>query len=204
MSATASSSSGVARVNNPPLNPPSSAERRLLTAQAAAEDPSLTDTQRRKARNTAAKLQRNLNSNVHARERRKANKRKRAEVKLSSSLAGKSDVETFYFDGQRHVRPYYFEFETFAKQRWYGLTLIQLFTAEFLQESEQYYRAAIPSGRITINGAVVTCDYVIKGGDKLRHRMHRHEPPCCLPSDASIGVAFEDDEVLGENELQLI
>ena len=76
------------------------------------------------------------------------------------------------------------------------MTLISLFTSEFLQESEAYYRAAIPSGRITINGAIVRCDYVIKSGDKLAHRMHRHEPPCCLPADGRIAVAFEDDDVL--------
>jgi tRNA pseudouridine synthase 9 len=54
----------------------------------------------------------------------------------------------------------------------------------------KYYEECIKSGKITVNGKRVTCDYLIKDSDKLEHLTHRHEPPV-LGED--IVVAHEDD-----------
>jgi RluA family pseudouridine synthase len=100
----------------------------------------------------------------------------------------------FYFRGMRHVRPYSFIFETNAKQRWYGRELLEICCAEFVMFTADYYRQAIATGRITINGAIVTETYRLKNGDKLSHRVHRHEPPV-LGDDITI-IQSTDDYVV--------
>eukprot|EP01137_Pigoraptor_chileana_P018515 Opistho-2@78140 len=37
--------------------------------------------------------------------------------------------------------------------------------------------AAIHSGKISVNGAVVPLTYKLQESDVIRHRVHRHEPP---------------------------
>ena len=95
--------------------------------------------------------------------------------------AGRSNNEikpTYRFArGQRAVVPYVYEFATHAKGRWLGSTLIQVFEREFGAFPTAYYKAAIASGRITVNDRVVKPDHSLRNGDHIVHRTHRHEPP---------------------------
>ncbi|ETW10500.1 hypothetical protein, variant [Aphanomyces invadans] len=91
-------------------------------------------------------------------------------------------------EGYRYVNPYVFGFQTHAKQRWFGRTLLEIFTAEFGSFSPEYYALAIESGRITLNGNLVPPTTVVKNGDLLCHKTHRHEPPV---SGDDIQIAHE-------------
>lgn len=79
--------------------------------------------------------------------------------------------------GLRWVQPYDHTFQSFAKGRWIGKTLYQVFISEFRDRSHAYYGLAIDQGRMRVNGSQVPRDYVIKNGDVVSHAMHRHEPP---------------------------
>ncbi len=69
-------------------------------------------------------------------------------------------------DGQqRHVRPYSQTLRAFAKERWLGKKLIDVFESEFVAFPPEYYAAAIENGRIRVNGAIVAMDYVLREGD---------------------------------------
>jgi hypothetical protein len=39
----------------------------------------------------------------------------------------------------RKVKPYYFEYKSFAKGRWLGRSLLEVFSSEFRDRSEDYY-----------------------------------------------------------------
>lgn len=46
----------------------------------------------------------------------------------------------YYFeDGMRKVKPYYFEYKSFAKGRWLGRPLLEVFSSEFRDRSIDYY-----------------------------------------------------------------
>lgn len=42
-------------------------------------------------------------------------------------------------EGFRRVKPYYFEYRTFAKERWLGRTVLEVFQKEFRDRSPEYY-----------------------------------------------------------------
>jgi hypothetical protein len=77
----------------------------------------------------------------------------------------------------RYVKPYSHEFKAFAKRRWIGQTLIDVFTSEFKAFSPDYYREAILGGNITVRDQKVPLDYKIRDGDKILHKTVRQETP---------------------------
>ncbi|KAG2173254.1 hypothetical protein INT43_004628 [Umbelopsis isabellina] len=85
-------------------------------------------------------------------------------------------VEYFFENGLRKVKPYYYKYQAFAKGRWIGRQLIEVFETEFRDQTKTYYEYAIEKGRITINGKPCSADTVIKNQDVIGHRIHRHEP----------------------------
>ncbi|EED90051.1 predicted protein, partial [Thalassiosira pseudonana CCMP1335] len=76
----------------------------------------------------------------------------------------------------RIVHPYPFTFATFAKARWVGRTVVDVYNEEFGSYPKSYYEAAIDAGRILVSGRPVDREYKIQGGDELNHLVHRHEP----------------------------
>lgn len=81
-------------------------------------------------------------------------------------------------EGLRRVAPYHFTYNTFCKERWRGREILDIFASEFRDRTKEYYKYAIESGQIAINGK--PCDDVhkiVKNGDVLTHTLHRHEPP---------------------------
>ncbi|KAI8984235.1 DRAP deaminase, partial [Mycotypha africana] len=97
-----------------------------------------------------------------------------------------------YSLGLRKVKPYYFEYKSFAKGRWFDRTILDVFSSEFRDRSEVYYRYAIEKGLLTINDKQVTIDTIVKNGDVIGHKIHRHEPPV---SDQPINIVYEDDDL---------
>ncbi|KAG2533053.1 hypothetical protein JM16_000144 [Phytophthora kernoviae] len=124
---------------------------------------------------------------------RQAKKRKsKRENKNANRFIAETPKYSFA-NGYRMVEPYVYEFRTFAKARWFDRELLEIFTKEFGAYSPEYYKFAISSGRISVNHQVVASDTVIKNGDLIIHKAHRHEPPV---SGEEVPVVFEDDDLI--------
>lgn len=99
--------------------------------------------------------------------------------------------------GLRRVAPYHFTYNTWCKERWRGRRLIDIFGSEFRDRPLEYYRAAMESGLVMVNGKVIGPDHVLKNGDLVSHTTHRHEPP--ITAEA-IGVIHEDEDMIVINK----
>lgn len=64
--------------------------------------------------------------------------------------------------GLRFVKQYQCEFLSYAKKRWIGQTIFDIYSKEFKAFSKKYYEVAILDGRISVNGKTVPLTYVIK------------------------------------------
>jgi len=102
---------------------------------------------------------------------------KKQNQKFSKVSSIEEKVEYVYDDDIRSVKPYIYEFITFAKGRWLGRTLIDVLDTEFGGIPKEYWQNAIKYGHVKINSKNVTESYIMKNSDKLRHVKHRHEPP---------------------------
>ncbi|GAA6054953.1 hypothetical protein JCM3770_004067 [Rhodotorula araucariae] len=83
-----------------------------------------------------------------------------------------------YYDdgGLRKVKPYMYVFESWAKERWQGRTLLDVYS-EFRDRSTEYYEWAIETGVIVVNNQKSSPDCVLRNGDLISNVLHRHEPP---------------------------
>ncbi|KAF9980103.1 hypothetical protein BGZ65_005551 [Modicella reniformis] len=100
----------------------------------------------------------------------------------------------YYFENDlRKIKPYFFKYQTFAKGRWLGRRIIDVFNTEFRDRDNTFYEHAISDGRVKINGEKVSTDYIIKNSDIVAHDIHRHEPPV---ANLPVKVVWEDDSVI--------
>lgn len=105
------------------------------------------------------------------------------------------DEDTRYIiDGKlRRTTPYFYTYMTYCKLRWRDRTLLDVFSNEFRLYPESYYIKALETGKVTLNGVVANKDTVIKNGDLICHRIHRHEPPV---SSRPIKIVHQDDDIV--------
>jgi len=95
-------------------------------------------------------------------------------------MSGSSLVpfSTYFFSkGFRCVAPYYYWFNTFAKERWFGKRLLDVFSSEFSFLPFQYLERQLSRGCILINGSPTHVNKVFEPNDLLSHYYHVHEPP---------------------------
>lgn len=102
---------------------------------------------------------------------------KEIEIEWETPLNPPKPEDYIFYDGRRMVRPYYFEFIAHVNKRWAGKKVVDVFSHEFRQRPHEYYVEAVKSGRIRVDGKFVAIGYVVQGGQKLSHFVHRHEPP---------------------------
>ncbi|QIW94492.1 hypothetical protein AMS68_000010 [Peltaster fructicola] len=125
-------------------------------------------------------------------------------IKTTSAIATPPDVaitpcdpwpRPYYLeDGLRKVKPYHFTYNTYCKERWRGRPILEIFEDEFRDRPVEYYKGAIESGAIHINGKTVpSIDTLVKNGDVVSHTLHRHEPPVTAKP---IGVVHEDEDMI--------
>ncbi|ETI49603.1 hypothetical protein F441_06605 [Phytophthora nicotianae CJ01A1] len=124
---------------------------------------------------------------------RQAKKRKSKRDAKNAKRFQAEEPKYSFANGYRMVEPYVYEFRTYAKARWFGRELLEIFTKEFGANSPEYYKFAIASGRISVNLKIVPADTIIKNGDLIIHTAHRHEPPV---SGEDVSVVYEDDDLI--------
>ncbi|TRX95768.1 hypothetical protein FHL15_003322 [Xylaria flabelliformis] len=100
-------------------------------------------------------------------------------------------------NGLRRVAPYHYTYNTWCKERWRGREVLDVFESEFRDRPVSYYKHAIESGQVCIDGKVVSPSHVLKNGNLVSHTIHRHEPPV---SAAPIGILHEDDDMIVLNK----
>ncbi|KAL4968362.1 pseudouridine synthase family protein [Aspergillus stella-maris] len=100
----------------------------------------------------------------------------------------------YYFEGGlRRVHPYHYTYNTYCKERWRNRSLIDIFTSEFRDREPDYYKKALESGHVCVNGKPAGPDTVLKNGEVISHTLHRHEPPV---TGNPIGIIHESDDLL--------
>lgn len=92
--------------------------------------------------------------------------------------------------GLRRLPPYWHEYKTRAKTRWYGRQILEVFTTEFRDRTREYYIWAIHQGLCTVNGHSVQPTYILQNNDFLVNRVHKHEPAV---TNAPVRILFRDD-----------
>ncbi|KAJ1023537.1 hypothetical protein NDA16_003154 [Ustilago loliicola] len=60
-------------------------------------------------------------------------------------------------DGLRKTTPYWYEFQTYSKLRWFGRELIEIMTTEFRDRTKEYYVWAIHKGICTFPEGEIVC-----------------------------------------------
>ncbi|CUM68300.1 uncharacterized protein PRCAT00006022001 [Priceomyces carsonii] len=105
-----------------------------------------------------------------------------------------SEGASYTIDGAlRRVNPYYFTYLTYCKMRWRDRKLLDIFVDEFRDRDAKFYKEAMSSGKVTINKKPAGTDTIVKNGDLISHRCHRHEPAV---SSRDIKIVFEDENLL--------
>lgn len=127
--------------------------------------------------------------------------RKFQDVAKNTAVAGSNktfleeDENTNYIiDGKlRRTTPYFFTYMTYCKLRWRDRTLLDIFSNEFRLYPESYYIKALETGQVTLNGEKANKDTIIRNGDLICHRIHRHEPPV---SSRPVKIVYQDDKIV--------
>ncbi|KAG7401416.1 hypothetical protein PHYBOEH_001408 [Phytophthora boehmeriae] len=101
----------------------------------------------------------------------------------------------------RTVAPYLHCFALYAKGRWAGRSLRELFAEEFPTLSASYCSQAARLGLVRLNGEPADLDAIVNEGDFLEHLKHRHEPSVHLPASnasalSTTWIHFETDDVM--------
>ncbi|KAL4993940.1 hypothetical protein BDV10DRAFT_197933 [Aspergillus recurvatus] len=100
----------------------------------------------------------------------------------------------YYFEGGlRRVYPYHYTYNTYCKERWRNRELIDIFTSEFRDREPGYYKKALESGNVCVNGKPAGPHTVLKNGEVISHTLHRHEPPV---TGNEIGIIHESEDLL--------
>uniref|UniRef100_A0A5S6R2I2 Pseudouridine synthase n=1 Tax=Trichuris muris TaxID=70415 RepID=A0A5S6R2I2_TRIMR len=99
----------------------------------------------------------------------------------------------FTENGLRKVRPYWFHYHVFAKQRWFGKPLAQVLEKELYSSFPGFFASAIKAGRVTVNNELVCPEYEVQNGDLIRHMCHRHELPVL---DRGVTIIENTDNLL--------
>ncbi|CDW56260.1 PseudoU synth 2 domain containing protein [Trichuris trichiura] len=125
---------------------------------------------------------------------KKAKATKRCAIRERIRSEAVVDGPSYYIEnGLRKVRPYWFHFCVFAKERWFGKALGEVFEKEMYSSLPGFFVSAIRAGRVTVNDQTVCPEYEIKNGDLIRHMCHRHELPVL---DRQVTIIENTDDLL--------
>ncbi len=132
-------------------------------------------------------------------------KRPRSELH-ATNINPKTHILPLELDGRRIpgsnwirvVEPYPYTFSTFAKARWVGRTVLDVYSTEYGSYPKSYYESAIVQGRIMVSDKAVSLEYRIKDGNVLSHTVHRHEPGVAvsLNQPPYVRIVQETEDVL--------
>lgn len=134
-------------------------------------------------------------------------KRARSEVHSNEDLQIEANVGPLLLEGTpipgapvyiRTIAPYPYTFSSFAKARWLGRTVLDVYSTEFGSLPASYYEIAIQQGRILVCDKPVNTSYTIMENDILSHTVHRHEPAVAVSMNESpyVKIVANSDEII--------
>lgn len=101
---------------------------------------------------------------------------------------------SYIIDGRlRRVNPYFFTYLTYCKMRWRDRKLLDIFVNEFRDRDADFYKKTIAAGQVTLNKKPADLDSIVRNGDLISHRCHRHEPSV---SSREIKIVHEDENII--------
>ncbi|CUM46347.1 uncharacterized protein AC631_03999 [Debaryomyces fabryi] len=101
---------------------------------------------------------------------------------------------SYSIDGRlRRVNPYFFTYLTYCKMRWRDRKLLDIFVNEFRDRDADFYKKTIAAGQVTLNKKPADLDSIVRNGDLISHRCHRHEPSV---SSREIKIVHEDENII--------
>ena len=131
----------------------------------------------RKARKTRAeRREEQLRQRKERKEAKRLAKIEKSEKDGVVTAQELAETEYEFRNGLRCVKPYEYEYKVYAKERWVGQEVLDLFVKEF-GLGREYYLSQIEKGRIRLSGRPVKPDTKIAHGDLVTNLVHRHEPP---------------------------
>ncbi|KAI5958085.1 hypothetical protein KGF57_002893 [Candida theae] len=112
--------------------------------------------------------------------------------------------------GLRKVLPYYVNYQTHAKQRWVGRTLVETYVNDFGEPLDGVINdihqgklrvvtnvgTSLPSNAITDPETLL--QRKVDSKDVVYHLKHKHEPS--IPWQEEVPIVFEDDEIIVVNK----
>ncbi|KAK7678627.1 hypothetical protein QCA50_018350 [Cerrena zonata] len=100
----------------------------------------------------------------------------------------------YFIDGRlRRVNPYFFTYMTYCKMRWRDRKLVDIFVNEFRDREPEFYKKTIASGQVSLNKIPANSESVVRNGDLISHRCHKHEPAV---TSRPIKIVHEDDDLV--------
>jgi len=83
----------------------------------------------------------------------------------------------YYFEnGLRKVKPYFSIADTFAKERWIGKTLREIYTDMFRLFDIKHIEESVRRGNLLLNAQLISSlDLKVTAGDVISFKRHRHE-----------------------------
>ncbi|OQV12083.1 RNA pseudouridylate synthase domain-containing protein 2 [Hypsibius exemplaris] len=105
------------------------------------------------------------------------------------------DTKYYFENGLRKVEPYHFTWTTYAKGRWVGRMIEEVFLEEFFSVNEEVTKARVHADpcNVFVNGIRSNVQHKIKNSDYIAHYMHRHEMPVTAEP---IKIIAETDDML--------
>jgi len=100
-------------------------------------------------------------------------------------------------NGLLSIEPYIYTHTSYAKRRWIGHKVLDIYTKEFLFKDRAYYEKAIADENIMVNGKGISVDHVITDGDLLSHKTLCSENPVL---DMPIQIVCNNDDLLVVNK----
>jgi len=147
-------------------------------------------------------LLKNKGKSLRARCCRYLDDKKKAENSSNHKTIGDdfiANTNRYYFEnGLRKVKPYFYTFDTFAKGRWLGRSLRDIYSKEFRLYSIDCYEQAAKCGNFLVNlEKINSLDYIVKNNDLISSKVHRHEGPVTA---SKIDVLVDNDKYLVVNK----
>ncbi|KAN0009260.1 hypothetical protein ACTFIU_006535 [Dictyostelium citrinum] len=141
------------------------------------EDGSILSKQQYKKKIEQFNKQKKIDNRQSRKQKKRAETHKKndEEGNITKQILGETSFH--YKDNLRHIEPYQYTFKVFAKERWFGQSILDMFSQEFSTNSRDVYLKKIKRGLIKVNDQLVSPSYKIKLNDTIIHTVHRHEPP---------------------------
>ncbi|ODV85665.1 hypothetical protein CANARDRAFT_22463 [[Candida] arabinofermentans NRRL YB-2248] len=112
---------------------------------------------------------------------------------IKKSIIDSTSVEYIINGPFRSIKPYYYTYKTYCKERWRNKLLIDILSSEFRLFTKQHYINTIKKGLVLINDNIANLESYVKNGDFIKHTTHRHEP---IVSSGKINIVYQDDDIL--------